>query len=96
MSGNAGPVTPVVQWKLIIQGLTGNSSADTAKYWELNPRITAAGGTGLIGNGYWSSTEYDNYRAEYVFVRLYDNYAIAYFNLDYKFSGYYVVGCLAF
>ena len=66
MSGNAGPVTPVVQWKLIIQGLTGNSSADTAKYWELNPRITAAGGTGLIGNGYWSSTEYDYQNAWYM------------------------------
>ena len=57
------------QWQLIIQGLTGKSDPLTTSknpdYYEyhVNPKITAAGGTGLDNDGYWSSTEYNNENA---------------------------------
>lgn len=50
---------------MIVKGLSGQS-ADLS--WEpndnynassLNTKIEAAGGTGLLSFGYWSSTEYD-------------------------------------
>ena len=86
-------------WQNMFVGCAVSGDASASDF--MNPiagfkaKIAATGTTWQSGD-YWSSTEYDNYRAEYVFVRLYDDYAIAYFNLDYKFSGYYVVGCLAF
>ncbi len=45
--------------------------------------ITAAGGTGLIDTGYWSSTEYDDQKAWYM------DFANSWTNGGYKtFSGW--------
>lgn len=87
-------------WQNMFVGcaVSGDASASDSM---MNPiagfkaKIAATGTTWQSGD-YWSSTEYGDSRAEYVFVRLYNDYAVAYFNLDYKFSGHYVLGCLAF
>ena len=55
------------QWQLIVQGLTGKSdplattSNSDFNSSNVNPIITAAGGTGLISGKYLSSTEYQTY-----------------------------------
>ena len=47
------------QWQLILQGLTGKSGS--YKREDINPKITAAGGTINVHLClYWSSTEYNN------------------------------------
>ncbi|MBQ9231039.1 MAG: hypothetical protein IJ190_07625 [Prevotella sp.] len=51
------------QWQLIVQGLTGKSTTlttSTNREYQaaaVNTKITAAGGTGVQANYYWSSTE---------------------------------------
>ena len=53
------------QWQLILQGLTGKS--DSFKKEDINPKITAAGGTINVHLClYWSSTEYDNDNAWWI------------------------------
>ena len=59
-------IPSIGQWKLMAQGLTGNSSdlSDTEdnpdyNYSNLNTKIVAAGGNGLQWLFYWSSTEQD-------------------------------------
>lgn len=65
-SGTSGWFLPsLYQWNMIVKGLSGQS-ADLS--WDpndnynasiLNTKIEAAGGTGLLSFGYWSSSEYD-------------------------------------
>jgi hypothetical protein len=55
------------QWNLIVKGLTGSSTdlSGTANTdylaSNINPIITAAGGTGFTANHYWSSVESNAY-----------------------------------
>ena len=55
------------QWNLIVKGLTGSSTDlstsinNDFKASNVNKKITAAGGTGLWSDYYWSSTEWSNY-----------------------------------
>ncbi len=55
------------QWNLIVKGLTGSSTdlSETANTdylaSNINPIITAAGGTGFTANHYWSSVERSAY-----------------------------------
>jgi len=69
-SGASGWFLPSVgQWNLILKGLTGSSSNlstynnSTFKASNVNSKITAAGGTGLQSESYWSSTEKSTYYA---------------------------------
>ena len=76
-SGTSGWFLPsLYQWNKIVQGLSGktadlshggNANANyTAS--SLNPKIEAAGGTGLQSYAYWPSTEYSNASAWYFYT----------------------------
>lgn len=65
-SGTSGWFLPsFYQWNMIVKGLSGQSADfswepnDNYNASSLNTKIEAAGGTGLLSFGYWSSTEYD-------------------------------------
>ena len=67
-SGASGWFLPSMgQWNLIVKGLTGSSTDlstsinNDFKASNVNKKITAAGGTGLWSDYYWSSTEWSNY-----------------------------------
>jgi|GEM_PF-1287926 len=76
-SGTSGWFLPsLYQWNKIVQGLSGktadlshggNANANyTAS--SLNPKIEAAGGTGLQSGAYWPSTEYSSPSAWYFYT----------------------------
>lgn len=76
-SGTSGWFLPsLYQWNKIVQGLSGktvdlshggNANANyTAS--SLNPKIEAAGGTGLQSGAYWPSTEENNTSAWYFYT----------------------------
>ena len=76
-SGTSGWFLPsLYQWNKIVQGLSGktadlshggNANANyTAS--SLNPKIEAAGGTGLQSGAYWPSTEYSSTSAWYFYT----------------------------
>ena len=77
------------QWQLIVQGLTGKSTALSTStnldYTEsnVNAKITAAGGDDLDGV-YWASTEYDTDNAWYI------SFENASADKDYKTFDYWI------
>ena len=98
-SGTSGWFLPsLYQWNKIVQGLSGktadlshggNANANyTAS--SLNPKIEAAGGTGLQSYAYWPSTEYSNASAWYFYT---GNGSVGYRN---KTGEGYVRSVLAF
>ena len=69
-TGTSGWFMPsIFQWNQIVNGLTGTTTPFTTSqnvnlnYSAVNTKITAAGGVGLRSHYYWSSTEYDSYKA---------------------------------
>lgn len=87
------------QWQLIVQGLTGKSTAltynttstnDEYKAAAVNVKIENAGVTGVRSNQYWSSTEYG---AKFAWFMDFDK-GNAYYNN--KTFPCYVRACLAF
>jgi hypothetical protein len=57
------------QWNLMVKAMCGKSTDLTTstnnnyKADKFNEKITAAGGRGVLSDGYWSSVEYDTYTA---------------------------------
>ncbi len=98
-SGTSGWFLPsLYQWNKIVQGLSGktadlshggNANANyTAS--SLNPKIEAAGGSGLQSGAYWPSTEYSSPSAWYFYA---GNGSVGYRN---KTGESYVRSVLAF
>ena len=76
-SGTSGWFLPsLYQWNKIVQGLSGKTADlshggnanNNYTASSLNPKIEAAGGTGLQSYAYWPSTEYGNSSAWYFYT----------------------------
>lgn len=84
------------EWNLMAKGLTGKStgfstsSNSSPEASAVNAKITAAGGTGLQSDLYWSSTEYSATNAWRVF------FGLGLVNCNLKYSSFYVRAALAF
>ena len=98
-SGTSGWFLPsLYQWNKIVQGLSGKTADlsdggnPNANYTasSLNPKIEAAGGTGLQSYAYWPSTEYSSPSAWYFYT---GNGSVGYRN---KTGESYVRSVLAF
>ncbi|MBQ8462481.1 MAG: DUF1566 domain-containing protein [Bacteroidales bacterium] len=98
-SGTSGWFLPsLYQWNKIVQGLSGKTADlshggnanNNYTASSLNPKIEAAGGTGLQSNAYWPSTEYSSPSAWYFYT---GNGSVGYRN---KTGESYVRAVLAF
>ena len=98
-SGTSGWFLPsLYQWNKIVQGLSGKTADlsdggnpnNNYTASSLNPKIEAAGGTGLQSGAYWPSTEYGNSSAWYFYT---GNGSVGYRN---KTGESYVRSVLAF